>query len=266
MPKISVIMGVYNCEDTIVEAIQSIFNQTYKDWELVICDDASTDKTYEIIKSIQEKYPDKIKLLKNNKNLKLAASLNRCLEVANGDYIARMDGDDLSVNTRFEEQVNFLNEHKEYDLVGTQMISFDENGDIGVVKIVEKPDKFTLRWNTPFCHATIMARKYVYEKLNGYTVSTRIKRCEDVDLWFRFYKEEFKGFNLQIPLYKVRERADDYKRRTLSHSIDAACVCFNGYRLLNYPYRYYIYLLKPIISGLTPAWLMKKIHDKRNRR
>lgn len=263
MPLVSVILPVYNCQKTISEAIESVIEQTYTKWELIVCDDCSTDATYDILKQYKSKLGEKMVLLQNKQNSRIAVTLNHCLEHIHGDYIARMDGDDLSISTRFEKQVEFLMNNSKYDLVGSQMISFDDDGDIGVVPINEIPDKYSLRYNTPFCHATIMAKKEVYRTLKGYTVSENIKRCEDVDLWFRFFHEGFEGYNLQEPLYKVRTRKEDYKRRTLSHSLEAARVCFKGFKLLNYPKKYYIFGLKPLISGIVPATLMKKIHDKR---
>ena len=104
MDKISILMGIYNCADTLSRAIDSIVNQTYTNWELILCDDGSVDSTYEIAKQYQNKYPDKIVLLKNEKNIQLAATLNHCLEYATGKYISRMDGDDESTPDRFEKQ------------------------------------------------------------------------------------------------------------------------------------------------------------------
>lgn len=260
-PVVSVILPAYNCADTISESIDSIISQTYQNWELVVCDDCSTDSTYEILKRYKKLLGDKMILLQNEKNSRIAVTLNQCLKYVHGKYIARMDGDDVSVVTRFEEQVTFLMNNPEYDLVGSQMITFDENGEKGRVSVREVPDKYSLRYNVPFCHATIMAKREVYDVLNGYTVSNNIKRCEDVDLWFRFFDKGFHGYNLQEPLYKVRTREEDYKRRTFSHSLEAAKVCYKGFKLLNYPIHYYVFLLKPIISGLVPASLMKKMHD-----
>ena len=84
-PKVSVIMGIYNCERTLSEAINSILEQTYTNWELVMCDDGSTDGTYALAEQYREKYPEKIILLKNERNMKLSYTLNRCLEKASGE-------------------------------------------------------------------------------------------------------------------------------------------------------------------------------------
>ena len=97
-PVISVIMGIYNCGDTLSEAIECIVHQTFSDWELIMCDDGSNDDTYEIAISYKEKYPEKIIVLQNEKNRGLNYTLNKCLKQARGKYIARMDADDISVD------------------------------------------------------------------------------------------------------------------------------------------------------------------------
>lgn len=259
--KVSVIMGIYNCENTLIEAIESIINQTYENWELILCDDCSTDGTFSIADNYKQNYPQKIFLIRNEKNITLAASLNRCLQYSKGDYIARMDGDDISIAKRFETQVDFLNSHPEYDLVGTQMISFDESGDVGVRKIKEIPTCYDLRFGSVFAHATIMARKNVYTVLNGYTVTKETRRCEDIDLWFRFFENGFCGYNLQVPLYKVRETKSDFKRRKFRYGIDAFKLHIVGYRKLKFPIFYYIYAIKPIIAYMIPPVIMKKYHN-----
>ena len=97
---VSIIMGIYNCAETLPEAIESILNQTYLNWELIMCDDGSSDDTWKIAIRYAEKYPDKIKILKNESNKGLNYTLNRCLKKATGKYIARMDGDDISMPER----------------------------------------------------------------------------------------------------------------------------------------------------------------------
>ena len=107
-PLVSILMGIYNCADTLEEAIESIENQTYDNWELIMCDDGSKDNTYEIAKKYNEKNPEKFVLIKNEKNLGLNMTLNNCLKVAKGELIARMDGDDISLPERFGKMANFF--------------------------------------------------------------------------------------------------------------------------------------------------------------
>ena len=262
-PLVSIIMGIYNCESTLEESIESIINQSYSKWELIMCDDCSTDNTYEIAKRYKNIYSEKIKLIKNDENLGLAGSLNNCLKYARGEYIARQDGDDKSVETRLEKQVKFLKENTQYDLVATPMISFNDNGIGGIRGVLpEKPNLEKLAVCTPFCHATILTKGKVYKELNGYRVTKYTKRCEDIDLWFRFFNKGFKGINISEPLYMVRDDESSYKRRNLKSYFYATKVCFDGYRLLNLPKKSYIYLSKPLVAAFLPTKIKMIYHGK----
>lgn len=264
--KVSVIMGIYNCSDYLPYAIDSIISQTYSDWELILCDDASTDNTYEVADQYRQKYPNKIIILKNENNSKLSYTLNRCLEYATGKYIARMDGDDKCLPERFERQIAFLKEHPDIDLVGTSMQCFDDSGLGRINYSVESPDYYTLSRALPFHHATIMTYKYVYDKLGGYTVSSRTVRGQDYDLWFRFYHEGFKGDNLSEPLYLVREDANAIRRRKVKYRINGMKTTIYGYRLLGYPWWWAIRpISKSLLKCVIPASLMELYRKHQNR-
>lgn len=265
-PKVSVIMGIYNCSDTLSQSIESIINQTFTDWELIICDDGSTDNSFEIAKHYSENYPIKIKLLKNEVNMKLAATLNKCLAVASGEYIARQDGDDTSLIDRLEKQVAFLDSNNEYMLVGTGMIPFDENGDIGIRLGKEEPKKEDVPMHRTFMHATIMMRKEGYDALNGYRIAKQTRRAEDYDLWIRFFSAGFKGYNLQEALYKVREDHSAFKRRKFKYYFDKAILILLGCYSLKLPLKYYFYFFKPIIVGITPRYFVIKYHKNKVKR
>jgi len=262
-PKVSIIMGIYNCSKTLRESLDSIVIQTYKNWELILCDDCSTDGTNKIALEYAMKFPN-IRLINNSENLGLAATLNHCLKFANGKYVARMDGDDISLPNRLQVQVDFLEENPEFALVGTGMISFDEEGDKGIRIGKPQPQKTDLAKNNPFMHATIMMRHEAYSLLSGYRVKHYTRRTEDVDLWFRFFAAGFIGYNLQEAYYKVREDESAYKRRKFKYALDSARLVFEGCKLLKLPLRYYLFVLKPIISNLTPKFIMKKYYKFRD--
>jgi len=141
MPKVSIIMGIFNCAETLPEAIDSVLAQTFSDWQLILCDDGSKDNTYGIAKEYQGRFPEKILLLQNERNMGLNHTLNRCLQVVSGEYVARMDGDDISLPTRIEKEAAFLDAHPEYAIVSTPMIFFDEHGDWGRSYAIEEPTK-----------------------------------------------------------------------------------------------------------------------------
>lgn len=262
-PKVSIIMGIYNCENTLVKSIESIINQTYKNWELIMCDDCSKDKTYELAKQYAKLYPKKIIVIKNSKNVTLGPTLNRCLEYVTGDYIARHDGDDLYRRDKLEKQVEFLNDNSEYDLVGTAMNVFDENGFYGKRVLKDIPEGKDLMWGTTFAHATIMARAYVYKDLEGYSERKDRRGVEDYDLWFRFFSKGYKGFNLQEALYEVREDRDSYKRKNLKRRINEIKTMIFGRQILKLNYSYLMFIVKPILTIITPKYLLRMNSERK---
>ena len=218
--KVSIIMGIFNCVETLPEAIDSLLGQTFKEWELILCDDGSTDNTYSVAEEYALKYPNKIVLIRNSTNMGLNYTLNHCLKYAKGEYIARMDGDDLSLPMRLETEVKFLNEHPEYAIVSTPMIYFDEQGEWGKGTAIEIPQIKDFVFHTPFhCHAPCMIRREAYEAVGGYTVDRRLLRFEDCNLWYKLYAAGYRGYNLQEPLYKMRDDRNAYHRRTPSARI-----------------------------------------------
>ena len=202
MARISILMGIYNCAPTLAEAIDSILEQTYSDWELILCDDGSQDNTYQIAKEYQALYPERIVLLQNEQNQGLNYTLNKCLSHAKGEYVARMDGDDISLPERLEKEIEFLDSNPEYAIVSTPMIFFDEHGDWGRSYAIQKPEKKDFIKHSPvFCHAPCMIRREAMENVGGYTVDKKMLRFEDVNLWYKLYGAGYRGYNLDAPYY-----------------------------------------------------------------
>lgn len=267
--KVSIIMGIYNCADTLSEAIDSILSQTYTNWEFVMCDDGSKDDTYTVAKSYAEKYPDKFVLIQNDRNLGLNQTLNNCLKLVSGDYIARMDGDDISLPVRFEKEVQFLNDHPEFAIVSTPMIMFDETGDWGKTREPIKAPKITdFLYHTPFhCHAPCMIRREAYFDVEGYTVDPKLLRFEDCNLWFKLYGKGYRGYNLNEPLYKMRDGKDAIARRDAKTRMRGVYVLYTGFKLVNMPKKYYAVLIiefiKCLIISLMPRSVYKKLHKRK---
>lgn len=263
--KISVLMGIYNCASTLVEALDTIINQTYQNWELILCDDGSKDNTYNIAKSYAEKYPNKVILIKNNQNCGLNHTLNRCLEIATGEYIARMDGDDISLPDRFQKEINILENHPEYDIVSTPMIYFDETGEWGQNHLKEIPQQKELLHRAPHSHAPCIIRHKALSSVGGYTEDKRLLRVEDYDLWVKLYAAGYRGYNILEPLYKMRDDRNAYARRSLKnrfHEVYARTLCI---KRLNLPKHNYIYVVRPIIVGLLPKFIYDILHKGRLR-
>lgn len=257
--KVSIIMGIYNCAETLEVCINSILNQTYPNWELIMCDDGSKDNTYHVAESYANLHSNII-LIKNKKNLGLAAALNKCLKNATGKYIARQDSDDISLPERLEKEVDFLDRNPQYAVVGTGRIIFDENGEWGIRIVKPRPQPKDLVFGPPFAHPTIMMRKEVYDRVDGYRISKHTTRTEDYDLWFRVYSAGYIGYNLQDILYKYREGREDYKKRKFKHKLDAAIVCYYGIKSLKLPKRYLLYVAKHLIAGLIPNSILRRYH------
>lgn len=263
MPKVSVIMGIYNINDKkmIEQAIESILNQTFKDFEFIICDDGSTDNTYNMVKEII--HGDKrCILIRNEHNQGLAQTLNNCLSIAKGEYIARMDADDISIKTRLEEEVSFLDNHPNYSLVSGFSELFNDNKTFGIRKNKEYPQKDDMLFGPPFIHAAMMMRKEVLCKLNGYRVCKETLRAEDYDLWMRLYALGEKGYNLQKVIYQIRENRSTYARRKYKFRLDEAKVRYKGFKQLGLFPKGYIYVLKPLIVGLIPQKILAILRNE----
>lgn len=263
--KISIIMGIYNCANTLDEAIESIMSQTYSNWQMIMCDDGSVDDTYSVANKYVEQYPDKFVLIKNDKNRGLNYTLNHCLKYADGDYIARMDGDDISLPTRFEKEVEFLNNNPKYSIVSCQMVYFDDEGDFRTSQDSGEPAISQFAKGTPFCHAPCMVRREAYMAINGYTESVKRLRVEDWDLWVRMYEKGYRGYSLNEPLYKMRDDRNAYSRRKFKFRINEARVSAYATKKLKLGIINYIWVFRPIIVGLLPNKLYDYLHKRKTK-
>ena len=262
MNKISVLMGIYNCADTLAEAIDSILLQTYTNWELIMCDDGSVDDTYKVAEYYKNKFPQKIVLIKNDYNMGLNQTLNNCLKLATGEYIARMDGDDLCDPERFERELSFLRENPQYAIVSTQMKYFDENGVFGIGSGGGEPNIKNFPLHTPFCHAPCMVKKEAYNAVGGYSIDRKLLRVEDWHLWIKMYSCGYKGYVLDEPLYSMRDDRDAYARRNFKYRLNEAYVGRLAVKMLHLPKYEYLLTLRPIVVGLLPGSVYNFLHKK----
>ena len=266
--KISILMGIYNCAATLTEAIDSIISQTYTNWQFIICDDGSKDNSHDIAKKYEKMDPDRFVVIKNESNIGLNSTLNRCLKIADGDYIARMDGDDVCAPTRFQKEVEFLNSHPDYAIVSTYMTTFDENGEWGCIKTLEYPQVKDFPTHAPmFCHAPCMIRKEAFMDVGGYTEDKRLLRVEDYHLWYKFYAKGYKGYNIPEALYKMRDDRNALHRRTVKARFNGIYATFVGFKMVHLPKWMYIYAIKnavvEIIKIIIPDKLYILLHKRR---
>jgi glycosyltransferase EpsE len=263
MPKVSVIMGIFNCASTLVEALDSIYSQSFQDFEVILCDDGSTDNTYEVAKEYSLSHHNII-LLKNDKNIKLAATLNHCLEYAKGEYVARMDGDDISLPDRFEKEVAFLDKNPEYSIVSCPMIYFDQLGEFARGRAITEPKAKDFGKGTPFCHAPCMMRLSDLREVGYYSTKRRVERMEDFYLWYKFYKAGYKGYNLSEHLYMMRDDRDAIGRRRTKNRINGMFADIEVFKGLDLPLRYSVFsVFKNFVQILIPVDLYQLLHKKR---
>lgn len=196
VPLVSVVMSAFNEEKYIVESINSILNQTYSNIEVIIIDDASTDKTVEKIGQIRD---DRIRLYVNEKNRKLAHNLNFAIDMAKGSYIARMDADDIAIPDRIEKQVNFMEKNQHIDVLGAFAVCFGDSTAKMEYPNSHEAIKVSLLFENALCHPLVMLRKSSFvEKYNeSYAAS------QDYELWSRMiWHKNF--YNMGDVLLKYR--------------------------------------------------------------
>ena len=261
MPLISVIMGVHNSRpDLFQKAVNSILSQTEKDFEFLICDDGSDDKTKQMLKETALT-DSRIKIITLPRNEGLAVALNKCLDIAKGRFIARQDDDDYSNISRFEKQIEFLNENADIDFIGTACELFDSTMTVYGERVMPKSiDKKSFLYNSPFIHGSMMFRKEVFSD-NRYRTIGKMKRYEDYDLFMTLTAKGYRSANMEDKLYSFyfeptarkisfAMRKDEYKVR------------MEGFKKLGLMPKGFFYALKPLILGLIPHKLFLTLKKK----
>ena len=213
-PVISVLLAVHNSFEYLGPAIDSILKQTYRKFELILIDDASTDGSSEILSKFQ-KQDERVIVLYNSSNLGLAESLNRGYRVSSGEFIARMDADDIAVPERFEKQKNFLVEHPEIDLIGSDAAIIDDSGrKTGVSTTISDPEllKKIIKYRTVAFHPSWMFRRCVFETINGYR---DFPVCQDYDFLLRTVEAGFNVSNYPEVLICLRRYTGVSSRKSI---------------------------------------------------
>ena len=259
---ISVLMGIYNCASSLEAAVSCIQAQSYTDWELIMCDDGSSDNTLELANQLATK-DSRIRVIFNERNMGLAATLNHCLSAANGEFVARMDGDDACPHDRFQSELSFLQHHPEYALVSGWMECYDGQGTYGTIRYLETPQHEDFVRGSQFCHAGIMMRRDVLQKLGGYRTDSDAERVEDYDLWVRLYAAGYKGYNLQQVVYSMCDDRNAYHRRKFKYRINESRISYRVYQDCHLPLSKLRYPILPICKGLLPQGLYSALHRKR---
>jgi glycosyltransferase involved in cell wall biosynthesis len=232
-PEISVVMPVYNSEKFLEAAIKSILNQTFTDFEFIIIDDGSKDRSSEIVKSFNDA---RIKLFERKKQ-GISEQLNFGIEKSSSELIARMDADDLCDSERFEAQYNYLLANKDISLVGSSFNMIDENGKVIMQKNLPEYHndiEFMMPVTASLQHGSIVVQKKAIVEIGGYKTGSMF--AEDHELFLRMLLMGSKMYNIQIPLYSYRiwsgASTSDSK-----HKIQNESVYKNGLYYLNNIYK-----------------------------
>ncbi|MCX6715655.1 MAG: glycosyltransferase [Candidatus Taylorbacteria bacterium] len=219
-PKISIVMPFYNCEAFLRESIESILNQTFRDFEFIIINDGSTDKSNEIMDEYKDSDP-RIIYIKNIKNVGIVENLILGLSLAQSNIIARMDGDDISEPTRLEKQYEFLINNPDIIVVGSFINIIDQCGKV-IGKRTKPTDPESIKKNViiynPVVHPSVMFRKDVILKVGGYRHP--YWRAQDTDLWYRIVFSGYKISNLPEFLLKYRYHSNSTSRGGFANSIN----------------------------------------------
>lgn len=261
-PKVSVIMPLYNVEKYLEKCVDSILNQTYTNFEIIMCDDCSSDNTLKKAYELAKK-DCRIIVLENHENLKAAATRNKCIEHSTGKYVLIQDADDYSDKTRMEKEVNILENNPEFSFVSSAIYRFNENGIWGEYNPwSEKPKNKDFLWGLPYVHPATMFRKDILDEVGGYKVAKDTARTEDFDLFLRLHIAGYKGINIMEKLCYYNENIDAYMRRKYRYRIDEAKMRWNAYKKLHLMPVGAIFAIKPLIVGLIPRKLQYAMRKK----
>jgi len=258
MSKVSVIMSTKNGEQYIEDALNSLLTQTIENLQIIVVDDGSTDNTLNILNQYKSKCH--LVILHNSRSMGLAYSLNLALKYADGEYVARMDDDDISLPERLRKEKLFLQNNTEYDFVGSGAAMFDENGVFGKWQPKTKISLKELFKGTVYIHPTVMFRTKALKAVEGYSTALEMNRIEDWNLWLNLYFNGFKGYNIPEVLFKYRETSGSFKKRNFKRRINQFAMLKFWRKKMKLKGIYRIIPYIPLIKGIVPQKLIQIYH------
>ncbi|MFT5295396.1 MAG: glycosyltransferase involved in cell wall biosynthesis [Colwellia sp.] len=227
MPKISVIMSVYNGEQFLREAIDSILNQTFNDFEFIITDDYSQDNTFAILEEYS-KSDSRIIIVKNEQNQGLTKSLNHMIDLAQGEFIARMDADDISSLSRLEKQVEVLDGPLNIDFIFSNTVLIDDVSDVICNSWRPKSTREIIRLLSLvnyIPHPTVMVKSDIF-KANKY--SPNFVTGQDKELWLRLVNKKIQFYYIDEVLLKYRINFNSVRNKHSNKYIKYVTTCFSN--------------------------------------
>lgn len=263
-------MGVFNAAAYLEAAIDSILGQTLRDFEFIIVDDASTDASLAIVERFAAQ-DRRIRILRNDTNQGLGVVLHRGVAEARGEFVARMDADDVAMPERLEKQLRYFHEHPDTDVLGSYAMDIDEHGrDTGERRVPTAHARIVaLMWSNPLIHPTVMFRRQRVVEAGSYSPAAR--RRQDYDLWFRCARHGLRFANLPEPLLRYRFSQNTLRRNDLRAMWQQVRVGWQGCRMTAAPPLAYLAVGMPLVEAMLPSWLrlrlagLKRRLDPRNR-
>lgn len=263
-PLISIGIPFYNAQQYLGYAIESVLSQTYENWELILVDDGSSDNSLAIANMYAEE-DSRIRVVSDSRNKKLPYRLNQLIEESTGDFIARMDADDIMHPERLEKQLSFLETNKSYDLVSTGLVSIDKDNIVkGYRRVESLYDNFSnIETSYPIVHPSVMARRSWFER-NKY--SEKYPRAEDFELWTRaISNNDFKMAVLPDLLLYYREEGNLSVDKILNTYNDVFKIYSSYHPHRNFSLNAIKNKLKMlIVKGLYYSGNLQKLASRRN--
>lgn len=254
-PVISVIMSIYNQlnREQLKRAVQSVLQQTFTEFEFIIYNDGSDEMVTGYLREFAD-MDERIVLIDNPANHGLAYSLNTCIDVAKGRYLARMDDDDICAPDRLMVQYQYMETHPSVTYVGCNAWLIDNHGIWGTRKMPENPGRQDFLRFSPFIHPTVMIRRDVFDNTQAYRQGKETWRCEDYELFMRLWKLGHRGYNIQETLFYYREDRCSYKKRKFRYRLDEMKLRYRNFRAMNMLFPFgWLYVLRPLAAAIIPS-------------
>tara|TARA_R110002126_G_scaffold181187_2_gene329916 strand:- start:4353 stop:5177 length:825 start_codon:yes stop_codon:yes gene_type:complete len=258
-PRVSVIMAVYNADIYLEESIKSILNQSFADFEFLIVDDCSKDDSPNTLKAFSL-IDSRIKVYTNKENLGLTKNLNKLIQISKGEYIARMDADDVSLPERFKEQVEYFESHSDIDIIGTFSRNISNSGVVighRKVPVTHSEILKLLPKLNPMSHPTVMFKASSIRQVGGY--DERYRTSQDFHLWFKAIGNGLKINNIPKVLFEYRMNDSYVSRKSFKYRLNEFKIKLDGYKLINHPWYKYHQALISLVLAIIPPFLFSQL-------
>jgi len=263
-PQVTVLMSVYNGRPYLQTAVESILDQTYRDYEFLIVDDASTDGSRSKLKAWADR-DDRIRLVLHDENRGLGYSLHEGVKKARGEWVARMDADDFALPERLETQMSYLQKYPSVDVLGSWAVDIDESGSRLRRRAypIEHKEIARLIWTNPLVHPTVVFRRLSILDIGSYDPT--IRKRQDYELWFRCLEGGLRFGNVPKILLGYRFTGEYYERNDVQVAWDQAKMGWQGCWRIGASPLAYLGVGVPLVRTLLPRFMNRFLHRQLHR-